>query len=85
MKKTAYINFFPRMALLMHDTIAYVESMPSPRIIKTHLPLDMLPPNLLDTAKVIYVCRNVKDSCVSWFHHEKLLPVHSFPGSFGKR
>ena len=73
------------MALLMHDTLSYVDRMPrdSPRIIKTHLPLDMLPPNLLDTCKVIYVCRNVKDSCVSWYHHEQLLPVHAFTGSFG--
>lgn len=70
------------MALLMHDTIAYTEKMASPRIIKTHLPLDMLPPNLLDTCKVIWVCRNVKDSCVSWYHHEQLLPVHLFAGSF---
>lgn len=72
------------MALLMHDTLAYVDRMPTdtPRIIKTHLPLDMLPPALLDTCKVVWVARNVKDSCVSWFHHEQLLPVHGFSGKF---
>jgi hypothetical protein len=36
----------------------------------------MLPPNLLDVAKVIYCVRNPKDSVVSWFHHEKMLPPH---------
>jgi len=31
----------------------------------------MLPPHLLDKAKVIYVGRNVKDICVSSFYHER--------------
>lgn len=30
---------------------------PSPRIIKTHLPLSLLHPSLLDTLKVIQICR----------------------------
>ncbi|KOB52016.1 Sulfotransferase, partial [Operophtera brumata] len=33
----------------------------SPRFIKTHLPLSMLPPNLLNTAKVVYVARDPRD------------------------
>ena len=30
----------------------HVESLPSPRFIKTHHPISMLPPDLLDKAKV---------------------------------
>lgn len=30
-----------------------IEEMPSPRVIKTHLPLYLLHPNLLDTCKVL--------------------------------
>ncbi len=52
------------------------------RCIKTHLPLFMLPPALLDTCKVIFVCRNPKDCCVSYFHHEKLGPMMGFSGEF---
>ena len=50
-------------------TLDYARNLPSPRIIKSHLPLEMLPPKLLDTCKVVYVCRNVKDVSVSWYHH----------------
>ena len=43
----------------------------SPRIIKTHLPLELLPPKLLQTCKVIYVARNPIDICVSYYNHMK--------------
>ena len=54
-----------------------LEKMPSPRVIKvekrignvfeklsfqTHYPFELLPPRLVDTCKVIFVCRNVKVS-----------------------
>merc|ERR1719350_362892 len=42
-----------------------LEARSSPRLIKTHYPFEFLPPNLLETCKVLYVCRNVKDVCVS--------------------
>jgi len=58
------------------DTLNYANLKSSPRIIKTHLPIGMLPPNILEECKVVYVSRNVKDACVSYFHHEKLLPGH---------
>jgi hypothetical protein len=36
------------------QSIKRVDEMPSPRVIKTHLPLEMLPPKLLDTCKVFF-------------------------------
>merc|ERR1719270_1063570 len=51
------------------NSMKHVESLPSPRFIKTHHPISMLPPDLLTKAKVIYVGRNVKDICVSSFYH----------------
>ena len=63
---------FFRYLDFMKDTIQYVEEAKSPRIIKTHLPLSMLPPSLLDVSKVVFVARNVKDVCVSFFHMEQL-------------
>ena len=36
-----------------------IEDVTSPRVIKTHLPFEFLPPKLLDTCKVIFVKKNV--------------------------
>lgn len=48
------------------DTIA---ALPEPRIITSHLPYELLPKH--PQAKYIYVVRNPKDCCVSYFHHTK--------------
>jgi len=57
------------------------ESRPSPRILKTHLSNDMLPQQLMDkNAKLIYVARNPRDTCVSFYYHCKIM--FGFSGSF---
>lgn len=61
---------------------AKLDQMPSPRIIKTHYPFELLPPKLLDTCKVIFVSRNVKDACVSYYHHNRLFKGTDFDSSF---
>ena len=66
----------------MLESIELAENMPSPRVIKTHLPLEMLPPDLLDTCKVIFVCRNPKDVCVSFFHHQRNISGYNYLGDF---
>uniref|UniRef100_A0A0A9WPB6 Sulfotransferase 1C4 n=1 Tax=Lygus hesperus TaxID=30085 RepID=A0A0A9WPB6_LYGHE len=52
-----------------------IKQLETPRCIKTHLPLSLLPPNLLDTAKVVYVARHPKDCAVSNYYHNKGTPV----------
>ena len=64
------------------ESVQYTSSLASPRVIKTHLPLEFLPPKLLDTCKVIFVSRNPKDACVSFYHHHTLLPDYHFKGDF---
>ena len=66
----------------MIETVKYAALAPSPRVIKSHLPIDMLPPKLLDTCKVIFVCRNPKDACVSFYHHYNNFPEYQFKGDF---
>nr|CAH0104487.1 unnamed protein product [Daphnia galeata] len=61
-------------------TIDKIEEMTSPRVIKSHLPFYLLPPKLLDTAKVIYVARNPKDAIVSFFYLHKLVKMCYYTG-----
>ena len=58
---------------LIQNSLEKIEKMDSPRVIKTHLPFEFLPPNLLDICKVIYVARNPKDCCVSWVYFSSYL------------
>lgn len=53
----------------------FIADLPSPRFIKTHLPLAYLPVDLLNTSRVVYVARNPKDVAVSWFYHHLLDPI----------
>ncbi|XP_037777972.1 sulfotransferase 1C4-like [Penaeus monodon] len=54
---------------------------PDPRTIKTHLPFSLMTPDLLDTAKVIYVTRNPKDVVLSFLHHTRLMKNINYVGS----
>lgn len=50
-----------------------IDEAPSPRFIKTHLPISLLPPSLLSTAKVIYVARDPRDVAVSYYYLHKMV------------
>ncbi|GBP28017.1 Sulfotransferase 1C4 [Eumeta japonica] len=55
---------------------------PSPRFFKTHLPMSLLPPQLLDTSRVVYIARDPRDVAVSCYHHNKLFKMIGFVGDF---
>ena len=44
----------------------------------------MLPPNLLDTCKVIFVGRTPKDCCVSYYNHHLIIPYYKYIGTFAQ-
>lgn len=78
-KRTPFLDFV--FILEMPDEqldgyLAQIDSQPSPRFIKSHLPFELLPEGLVDKCKVIFVSRNVKDAAVSYFHHERLMKPH---------
>lgn len=55
---------------LASGTLQELSDLPSPRVIQTHLPHDMLPQKVQDgQAKVIYVYRDPRDMAVSMWHH----------------
>ncbi|KAK4293014.1 hypothetical protein Pmani_034255 [Petrolisthes manimaculis] len=61
-----------------------LEVMQSPRIIKCHYPLEILPPHLLEKVKVVYVTRNPKDMIVSYHHLVKYVTFFNYKGSLEK-
>ncbi|XP_003747650.1 sulfotransferase family cytosolic 1B member 1 [Galendromus occidentalis] len=58
-----------------------ISSQPEPRIVTSHMYYDIIPKNT--KAKYIYILRNPKDCCVSYFHHTQRTKVYNFAdGSF---
>ena len=59
----------------VYELLPAILSAESPRILKSHLPLCLLPPKLLETCKVVMCLRNPKDVVVSYYYHQKLFTV----------
>ncbi|KAJ1525374.1 hypothetical protein ONE63_010190 [Megalurothrips usitatus] len=75
----------PELPEFVTDSVGHIDRLPTsaPRFIKTHLPYQLLPSQLQDPkckAKMVYVCRNAKDTCVSYYHHCRLL--EGYTGDF---
>ncbi|KAG8261490.1 hypothetical protein J6590_070895 [Homalodisca vitripennis] len=59
--------------VLFADTIDFVEEQTSPRFIKSHLPVALLPKQIwTKKPKIIYVTRNPMDAAISYYHHHRL-------------
>lgn len=79
------VPFFEETAItpayIDKNTMNDVGKRSAPRIIKTHLMFDMLPRQCMEKrVKIIYVTRNPRDACVSYYNHWKLLEAYT--GSF---
>ncbi|NP_001104204.1 sulfotransferase family 1C member 4 S homeolog [Xenopus laevis] len=67
----------------MPSGVELAEKMASPRIIKTHLPISLLPPSFLEkNVKVVYVARNAKDCMVSYYYFQKMNKGLPDPGTW---
>ena len=64
------------------DYFATLEGMPSPRLMKSHLHLCLLPDDLMEKSKVVICLRNPKDTVVSYYHHEKRVKNYGYTGDF---
>lgn len=69
-------NVLPKPLEHYSRSIEYTNKLQEPRVIKTHLPWKFLPEQIRNKekkAKIIYVARNPKDVCISFFKHIELL------------
>ncbi|CAN7988206.1 unnamed protein product [Ixodes hexagonus] len=87
MQQIGYVIFNkgvpPRSAQDFHDSGPFLELVGAAvkqrikgGLIKTHLPYSMAPKHPL--AKYLYVCRNPKDTCVSFFYHTRRFSEYGF-------
>nr|XP_006824218.1 PREDICTED: sulfotransferase 1C4-like [Saccoglossus kowalevskii] len=71
-----YVFVPPIHAVSAFDGLRQIERIPSPRLIKSHLPYQFFPSQALEKkCKIIYVARNPKDTAVSLYYMMQLMPV----------
>ncbi|XP_068081703.1 luciferin sulfotransferase isoform X2 [Anabrus simplex] len=61
-----------------HNTLASAAQLSSPRVLKSHLPVELLPDQLwTKNPKIIHVTREPKDVALSYFHHHRLMDAYN--------
>uniref|UniRef100_A0A8C5PHV2 Sulfotransferase n=1 Tax=Leptobrachium leishanense TaxID=445787 RepID=A0A8C5PHV2_9ANUR len=83
-RREAIYNRVPYLELRIPGSPSGVEQLqvaPSPRLVKTHLPIHLMPESIWDkNCKVIYVARNAKDVAVSYFFFHNMVKALPDPG-----
>ncbi|XP_069840588.1 sulfotransferase 1C1-like [Dendropsophus ebraccatus] len=78
--KVPFIDLNPKP---MPSGVDAANAMESPRLLKTHLPIQLVPPSFWEkNVKVIYVARNAKDCMVSYFCFQRMNKGLPDPGTW---
>ncbi|NXW31890.1 ST1D1 Sulfotransferase, partial [Phaetusa simplex] len=87
-QRDAIFNRVPFLEMKAQGVLSGVELLektPSPRLVKTHLPVQLLPTSFQDkNCKVIYMARNPKDVVISYYYFYQMAKMHPDPGTLGE-
>ncbi|NXJ78066.1 ST1D1 Sulfotransferase, partial [Trogon melanurus] len=79
------VPFLEMKAPKILSGVEQLERIPSPRLVKTHLPVQLVPASFWDKGcKVIYVARNPKDVVISYYYFYQMAKMHPDPGTLGE-
>lgn len=59
-------DLVPFLEIPTNEDLTYVETLPSPRLLATHMPMSLLPDD--GCCRIVYICRDPKDVFVSMWH-----------------
>ncbi|KAK3084922.1 hypothetical protein FSP39_021506 [Pinctada imbricata] len=81
--KAERVNAIKETAMLEGTSQKSFDSLPSPRVLNTHILYQDLPKDFREKhCKMIYLLRNVKDVAVSFFHHHCKLIDYTYSGKW---
>ena len=85
---TSLESRFPLLELRPQEkymTMPSLNDMSDPRFIKTHVHYHLLPESVKTSgAKVLYVHRDARDVCVSFYHFSRMVNLHKYRGTFAE-